>query len=396
VLRWYTYDQYVRQAGYQYALLSWASNSTVVLSIAGPAPELVRISPNEVDDFASASSSFLYSSWSAFSALAVFFFKGVANGLAIAPDDHPPNTDEEPLAVLKGDGWWPVAFEEEATGWDVNAEVCLTALKGEAEAEKAPKVAWAFFTGNVDDAAGVPGVSAGGTPLAARTLAAMAKSSLEVELLPLRPVSEGLTDANGDAADENEPNVAWGFLVGVAGTVLGVGTLDSTVPFSVVSVGAVSLIAEVSTLGDSCIKNNLVNLASLLSTRTYQYELTSASSSLTRLTIPWSILLALGAREIIFLFWPVSTVSASTLSLADCSIRSLDSSSWTVSNLLLDFWVSSWLRSSTFFLVSSMDSSWWDVIPLSPSTGLVEPSDLASEGGSIRFFFAASGAVVDV
>jgi hypothetical protein len=160
-------------------------------------------------------------------AVAAGAFLGVANGLdTVPPDDHPPKAEEEVTVLLKEDKALPVeAFEDDATGWEANAEELFTALKGEAVEEKAPNVAWGFLAGlGVEGDSGFDGVEE--RLLASRTLALISDDSEDPMEPPDRADVVGLADAKGDAAEENEPKVAWGFFTGVE--TVGGGTVGST------------------------------------------------------------------------------------------------------------------------------------------------------------------------
>lgn len=161
-----------------------------------------------------ASASLLSSFWS--SALAesspvtfgVGFLEGVANGLADA--DQFPNA--EPVAALKGDAEWAVAFEEDAIGWDVKAEVCLTDEKGEADAAKEPKLACAFFTGPLDDDV-LDAEDEVGNALASLTFWATSSGSAFVSG-PSRPADGVAILEKGEDVAAKLPNVACVFFAG--------------------------------------------------------------------------------------------------------------------------------------------------------------------------------------
>lgn len=311
----------------------------------------------------------------------VFFLDGVANGLAEA-DQFPK---AEPADALKGDAECAVAFEDEATGWEVKADVCLMDEKGEAEAAKDPKLACAFLTGPFEDAV-LDEEDEVGNALASLTFSATSSGNAFVSP-PSKTVDGVAILENGEDVDAKLPNVACVFLTGRALVTAGVFELSSIVSDGL----SMSTEGTADTGGYSRISsvNDLIRLPG----RIIDSQLTSSASSSLILFESSFKNCELGVRFSCFLFLPVSDSASSTSSSTAmlCTSPFSDTESTSIVSV-----ASSWLRSSTFcrtsFTVSSL------VAAANPSLGSSllflgeEPRELWTDASvSVLFFFSGIG-----
>lgn len=120
---------------------------------------------------------------------------------------------------MNGDAECAVALDDDATGCDVKADVCLMDEKGDAVEENAPNDVCAFLTVSfVDDSVDLG--SETDKVFASLTFAATSSGKALVAL-PSKPVEGVAIFANGDAVDAKLPNVACVFFAGAGATIFG-------------------------------------------------------------------------------------------------------------------------------------------------------------------------------